>query len=127
MIGAMVNWLAAARVAARRTARRLRRWRDATRERRLVARAGTAAGLTVVALVGMSVGLLLGGRVHQDVGPFAVQFVMRPSLSGGTSVLIPPLGSLDVRSHDGPVHVEVTLDSVDRQRAEALVNSPNGI
>jgi predicted phosphodiesterase len=127
MIGTMVNWRAAARHAVRRTGRRLRRWRDTARERRVVGRAATAVGLTLVALVGMSVGLLLGGRVHQDVGPFAVQFAMRPSLTGGTSVLIPPLGSLDVHSHDGPVHIEVTLDSVDRQRAEALVNSPNGI
>src|SRR5256886_15002059 len=52
---------------------------------------------------------------------------MRPSLSGGTAVQIPPLGSLDLRSHDGPAHLEVRLDALDQKRAQALVNSPNGI
>lgn len=97
----MVNWRAAARAAGTR----MRRYAHAAHERHLLRRAGVAAGLTLVALVGISIGLLLGGRVHQDVGPFAVTFAMRPSLSGGTSVQIPPLGSLDVRSHDGPAHV----------------------
>jgi predicted phosphodiesterase len=123
MIGTMVNW----RVVARATGGRVRRYAHAAHERHLLRRAAFAVGLTLVALVGISLGLLLGGRIHQDVGPFAVTFAMRPSLSGGTSVQIPPLGSLDVRSHDGPAHVEVTVDSVDRQRAEALVSSPNGI
>ena len=123
MMGAMVNW----RAAVRATLARARRYAHAAHERHLPRRAAFAVGLTLVALVGTSVGLLLGGRIHQDVGPFAATFVMRPSLSGGTTVQIPPLGSLDLRSHDGPAHVEVTVDSVDRKRAEALVNSPNGI
>ncbi len=104
--------------------RRTRRW---AHERQVLRRTATAIGLVLVAIVGAGIGLLLGGRVHQDVGPFAVQFVMRPSLSGGTSVQIPPLGSLDLRSHSGPVHLDVHLDALDQKRAQALVNSPNGI
>ncbi len=87
--------------------------------------AGT--GLILVTLAGMSIGLLLGGRIHQDVGPFAAQFAMRPSLSGGTDVQIPPLGSLDLHSHSGPAHLSVQLQSLDQKRAEAVVSSPNGI
>jgi predicted MPP superfamily phosphohydrolase len=99
----------------------------AAHERHVLRHIGVGTGLVIVALVGMSIGLLLGGRIHQDVGPFTAEFVTRPSLAGGTSVQIPPLGSLDLRSHDGPVRLEVTVDSVDRERVEALVNSPNGI
>src|SRR5256884_5441891 len=144
-MGTMVNWAATARRVAIRVGggalavelrlrawavgtgpplRRLGRW---TRDHHVAGRLLAGAGLVLVALVGMSVGLLLGGRVHQDVGPFAAQFTMRPSLSGGTSVQIPPLGSLDVHTHDGPAHVEVTVDSVDPARAAALVNSPHGV
>jgi predicted MPP superfamily phosphohydrolase len=42
-------------------------------------------------------------------------------------VQIPPLGSLDLHSHDGPAHLEVNLQALDQKRAEALINSPNGI
>jgi predicted phosphodiesterase len=115
------------RGAARGTARAAVRTRGWGRRHRVLHRLAVAAGLLVVALVGMSLGLLLGGRVHQDVGPFAAQFAMRPSVSGGTSVQIPPLGSLDLHSHSGPAHLDVTLDALDQKRAEALVNNPGGI
>jgi predicted phosphodiesterase len=126
----MVDWRGLVRRAATRagaaalTVERGFRW---AHERHLLRRAATGGGLLIVALVGTSIGLLLGGRVHQDVGPFAAQFSMRPSLSGGTNVQIPPLGSLDLRSHDGPAHLEVQLQALDQKRAEALINSPNGI
>ncbi|OLB66032.1 MAG: hypothetical protein AUI10_04170 [Actinobacteria bacterium 13_2_20CM_2_72_6] len=130
----MVDWRAVVRTTAMRAGAiavavelRLRSWRRKAHERHVVRRVATAGGLVLVALVGTSVGLLLGGRVHQDVGPFSAQFTMRPSLSGGTAVQIPPLGSLDLRSHDGPAHLEVRLDALDQKRAQALVNSPNGI
>ncbi|OLE27602.1 MAG: metallophosphoesterase, partial [Actinobacteria bacterium 13_1_20CM_3_71_11] len=60
-------------------------------------------------------------------GPFGAEFSLRPSLSGGTTVQIPPLGSLDLRSHRGPAHLEVHLDALDQKRTEALVTNPNGL
>src|SRR2546429_8877762 len=69
----------------RAAGRRLGRGARAARERHLAPRLASAFGLVLVALVGISIGLLLGGRIHQDVGPFTVPFVMRPSLSGGTA------------------------------------------
>lgn len=131
---AMVDWRAVVRTTATRAGAvgvavemRLRSWARKARERHVGRRLATAGGLVMVAIVGTSVGLLLGGRIHQDVGPFTAQFDMRPSVSGGTSVQIPPLGSLDLRSHDGPAHLEVQVQALDQKRAQALINSPNGI
>jgi hypothetical protein len=105
----------------------VRRWLRAARDRHVLGRLASAVGLILVTLVGASLGLLLGGKVHQDVGPFAAQFSVRPALTGGTSVQIPPLGSLDLRSHLGPAHLDVHLDALDQKRTEALVTDPNGL
>src|SRR5437763_15708016 len=122
MVG-MVNW--------RTVWMHVRRVAHAAHERHLGRHLGRhlagGAGLVLVALFGMSIGLLLGGKVHQDVGPFGAEFSLRPSLSGGTTVQIPPLGSLDLRSHRGPAHLEVHLDALDQKRTEALVTNPNGL
>ena len=107
--------------------RRVRGWAHAARERHLIPRLLSAVGLVIVAMVGTSIGLLLGGKIHQDIGPFSAQFSLRPSLHGGTAVQIPPLGSLDVQTHQGPAHLEVRLDALDQKRTEAIVSSPNGL
>ncbi len=86
-----------------------------------------ALAMIAVTLVGVSAGLLLGGRTHDDVGPFAARFSISPSLSGGTDVQIPPLGSIDLASHDGPAHLSVRLDSLDQQRTLALALDRNGV
>src|SRR5215475_5831264 len=83
--------------------------------------------LIAVTLVGLSAGLLLAGPSHDDVGPFAAQFALTPSFGGGTEVQIPPLGSLELASHDGPAHLTVRLDSLDQKRTLALATDPNGI
>jgi predicted MPP superfamily phosphohydrolase len=83
--------------------------------------------LVAVTLVGLSAGLLLAGPSHDDVGPFAAQFALTPSLGGGTEVQIPPLGALELATHDGPAHLTVRLDSLDQKRTLALATNPKGI
>lgn len=83
--------------------------------------------ILVVTLIGMAGGLLLGGHRAADVGPFRAHLAVTPNLTGGTAVEIPPLGSLSLDSHDGPLHLTINLGSLDRKRAEALVSDPNGI
>ena len=46
---------------------------------------------------------------------------------GGTEVDIPPLGSLHLDSHDGPIHLKVDLGSLDQERTEALIDDPTAI
>jgi predicted phosphodiesterase len=89
----------------------------------------TAVALTVLAvsLTGVVVGVLLGGRSAADVGPFRAQLSVTPALGGETEINIPPLGSLHLDSHDGPVHLQVRLGELDQGRTEALIDNPGGI
>jgi predicted phosphodiesterase len=102
---------------------RVRRYRLPAAVRQI----GLALALLVVSLAGVAIGLRLAGHVQQDVGPFSATFGVRPSVSGGTDVQIPPLGALSVASHDGPAHMSLRLDSLDPARAERLVTQPNGV
>jgi hypothetical protein len=97
------------------------------RDRHLARRLVRAAALVLVAFAGTSFGLLLGGKVHQDIGPFAMQLAIQPTLTGGSTLQIPPLGSLDLHSHDGPAHLEVRVEALDLKRTEKLIATPNGI
>jgi predicted phosphodiesterase len=90
-------------------------------------RAGRICGVLAVTLTGVVFGVLLGGRVTQDVGPFRAEFAITPSLAGGTEVAIPPLGSLHLASHSGPAHLSVRLGALDPQRTQELVRDPHGL
>ncbi|MFF5226522.1 metallophosphoesterase [Dactylosporangium sp. NPDC000521] len=79
--------------------------------------------LGVVAVVGMLIGVELGGHTTQDIGPFQAQLSLTPSWHGDTSVEIPPLGSLELDSHDGPAHLQIRLESLDEARTRAVVAS----
>src|SRR5262249_15369264 len=59
----------------------------------------------------------------QEIGPFQAQLTFAPSLRGDTSVEIPPLGSLDLDSHDGPIHLGIRLQNLDENRTRALASS----
>ncbi|HLL67185.1 MAG TPA: metallophosphoesterase [Micromonosporaceae bacterium] len=87
---------------------------------------GRAAGLVAVTLAGVTLGVMLGGTVTADIGPFQTRLSITPSITGGTDVAIPPLGSLHLRSHSGPAHLQIRLDSIDEARARAVVSTPNG-
>ena len=94
--GGAPSWRRTARVAARRPARRRRDHRHADRR---PARRHTT----------------------QDIGPFQAQLSLTPSLHGDTVVEIPPLGSLELDSHDGPAHLQIRLESLDEARTRAVV------
>jgi len=76
---------------------------------------------------GLTLAIVVAGHVQQDVGPFRAEFSLVPSLGGGTDVQLPPLGSLSLRSHDGPARLKIDLAALDSARTRALVNDPNGV
>ncbi|MER7282545.1 metallophosphoesterase [Dactylosporangium sp. NPDC000244] len=91
----------------------------APRHKRL-RRIGHGLLVGAVAVIGMIIGVELGGTTTQDIGPFRAQLSLVPSWHGDTSVEIPPLGSLELNSHDGPVHLRIRLESLDEARTRAF-------
>lgn len=90
-------------------------------------RIGAAFALMVVTLAGVILGLVIAGRVHEDVGPFQAEFSVVPSAAGGTEVRLPPLGALRVRTHDGPAHLVINLSALDSARTVDLLTQPDGV
>ncbi|KUL37559.1 hypothetical protein ADL22_21055 [Streptomyces sp. NRRL F-4489] len=83
-----------------------------------------ALGLAAVSLLGAWLGLLVLGGVRAPVGPMDTSMALRPSLTGGTRITVPPLGDLELDSHRAPVRVDVDVDRLDPARSAALVDHP---
>ncbi|MEV4769944.1 metallophosphoesterase [Micromonospora humida] len=110
-------------------ARRERRWRtwwSALRSTR-ARRAGVVLAVLLVALTGTVIGVFGGGRVSTDIGPFRADLTLAPAVRGGTTVDIPPLGALQLDSHQGPTHLTVGLGALDQRKTEALIDDPASI
>ena len=85
------------------------------------------AAVALVSVGSVVVGVMLFAQTHIDVGPFHAEMSVSPSIHGGTEVDIPPLGSLHLDSHKGPIHLKVDLGSLDQRRTEELINDPTAI
>jgi predicted MPP superfamily phosphohydrolase len=85
------------------------------------------ASVALVSIGGVVIGVMLFAQTHINVGPFHAEMSITPSFGGGTEVDIPPLGSLHLDSHDGPIHLKVDLGSLDQSRTEALIDDPTAI
>ncbi|GAA4802084.1 metallophosphoesterase [Streptomyces ziwulingensis] len=83
-----------------------------------------ALGLVAVVLLGAWLGLLIVGDVRVPVGPMNTTMTLRPSLTGGTKINVSPLGALQLDSHVAPVRLDVNVDQLDPDRAQALVDHP---
>ncbi|MFD2768146.1 metallophosphoesterase family protein [Micromonospora eburnea] len=90
-------------------------------------RLGLALAVLVVTLTGIVAGTYAGGHQGTDIGPFRAQLSLSPSLSGGTTIDVPPLGALLLDSHNGPAYLTVELGSLDQRRTEALLDDPANI
>ncbi|MEV4201823.1 metallophosphoesterase [Micromonospora globbae] len=89
--------------------------------------AGVTVAVLAVTLAGVVLGVLGGGRVDTDIGPFQATLTLSPDTDGGTRVDIPPLGALLLDSHDGPTRLTVRLGALDQTRTEALIDDPASI
>ncbi|MGY2083657.1 metallophosphoesterase family protein [Blastococcus sp. SYSU DS0539] len=85
--------------------------------------AGRWAARVALALGGALIAVLLFARVSAPIGPFDATLAFRPA-SGGAEVAVPPLGSLAVDVYDGPLRLDISLQSVDQARAQALASDP---
>ncbi len=76
-----------------------------------------------IALAGALIAVLLLARVSAPIGPFDATLAFQP-VGGGAQVALPPLGELTVDVYDGPLQLEIQLQRVDQDRAQALANDP---
>lgn len=77
-----------------------------------------------VALAGLALGFALAGRVSHDVGPFRAEVSLAPSLHGGATVRVPPLGALNLRAYRGPIGLRVELTQLREAEAQRLLRDP---
>ncbi|MGK5678872.1 metallophosphoesterase family protein [Actinoplanes sp. URMC 104] len=96
----------------------------AVRGSRWSRRAGIGAMIGLISIAGVIVGTMMFAHATVNVGPFRAEMSISPSVLGGTEVDLPPLGSLHLDSHDGPIHLKVNLGSLDQSRTEALIDDP---
>ncbi|MCC3765417.1 metallophosphoesterase [Glycomyces sp. TRM65418] len=85
------------------------------------------AAILFVGTAAAAGGLALVGGTKADIGPFDTTVALHPDLTGETVVQIPPLGDVVFDSHDGPLGVNLKLDSVDPVEAQAIINTPGGV
>lgn len=78
----------------------------------------------VVALLGAWIGLALGGHTNIAIGPVQTRVAVQPSLGGQTVVNVPPLGTLQINSHNGPLRLDVTVQSLDERDVRELSRDP---
>ncbi|SBT37281.1 metallophosphoesterase family protein [Micromonospora narathiwatensis] len=110
-----------------RARRRAFRWPGARWWVAGLRRLGLALAVLVVTLAGTVAGTYAGGHQGTDIGPFRAELSLSPSLSGGTTIDVSPLGALLLDSHNGPAYLTVKLGSLDQRRTEALLDDPASI
>ena len=99
-------------------------FRSGASRRRRWHRLGRGLLVTAVALVGAWLGLLVGGRSDTAVGPLEVGLALAPSLTGDTVLNIPPLGTITVDSHDGPLRLNATVEGINVVDAREIFDDP---
>ncbi|HEV7935868.1 MAG TPA: metallophosphoesterase [Actinomadura sp.] len=75
----------------------------------------------VIGLAGGLIGVLLGGRVETPIGPVDVAMSARPSWNGGTTIDVPPLGTLRMDTHWGPLRLQAQVSEIRPEDAQALI------
>ncbi len=97
--------------------------------RRGVRRVSWRLAVVVLALVGAALGLAVAGTTTSNVGPVKAKFSLRPSASmqGGTTVNIPPLGSMHLDTNRAPVELSATVTDINTDAARRLMSDPGQI
>lgn len=83
-----------------------------------------AAEVVLIGMIGALLGLVVAGSVRIPVGPFDADLSLRPTLSGSTTVDVPPLGQLELNTHDGPVRLSVEVAALRADAAREIVADP---
>lgn len=82
----------------------------------------TAIGLGAVSLFGAWVGLTLGAERSDAVGPLTVTSEVALSWRGDTIIDVPPLGTIELDTHDGPLALHAQVESIDADVTEGALS-----
>lgn len=107
--------------------RRTRSFGSRLRESKGARKAAMGLAILAVGTAAAAGGLALVGGTKADIGPFETTVALHPDVHGETIVNIPPLGKVVFDSHDGPVGLNLKLDSVDPIAAQSIINTPGGV
>jgi predicted phosphodiesterase len=89
-------------------------------------RIAVLAACLAVALAGSAVGIVLAGQENARVGPVDVHFQLQPSLSGGSQLRVPPLGTMEFATHHGPLAMHASVEELRADVARNLAQDPGG-
>ena len=81
-------------------------------------------GLAAVAATGAWVGIAFLGTTQQPVGPVETTMRLVPSWHGESVLSLPPLGTLELDTHDSPVQLQVTVDRINQDAARRIFRDP---
>jgi predicted MPP superfamily phosphohydrolase len=86
-------------------------------------RALSGAVVLALALLGAFIGALLAPSAHARIGPLTVSVQIRPSLHPGSQVQLAPFGSVHFNTHEAPVAVNASIQTVDADQAQEVLQS----
>jgi predicted MPP superfamily phosphohydrolase len=81
-------------------------------------------GLGVLAAGGAWVGIAVLGQTTRPIGPVETTMRLAPSWGGESVLSLPPLGTLELNTHDGPLQLNVNIDSINQDAAERIFQDP---
>jgi predicted MPP superfamily phosphohydrolase len=71
--------------------------------------------------------MLLAGGASVQIGPVQTLMALRPSFSGQTVVTVPPLGSLQMNTNNGPLQLSVDVRQLNESDVKKLVADPASV
>ncbi len=85
------------------------------------------AAFVAVATFGAWIGLALGAERSDQVGPLIVTSEVTFSLTGDTVVAVPPLGTIELDTHDGPLALHARVESLDSDVTQDALSGTSGV
>ncbi|MFD2077490.1 metallophosphoesterase family protein [Actinopolymorpha cephalotaxi] len=82
------------------------------------------AGVVLLAGAGAWFGMAVLGTTSRPIGPVETSMRLVPSLHGESVLSLPPLGTLTINSHDGPLQLDVTVDRINQDAAKQIFEDP---
>lgn len=97
---------------------------EEAKQRVVARRLARLASIALIGIAGGWLGVLLVGGASVQIGPVQTLMSLRPSLGGQTLVNVPPLGSLQMNTHSGPLRLNVDVRQLNEPDVKKLVADP---